>query len=124
MTGFSESLPTQLIHIHGCLRAIPTDICSYPNIQVLNLESNKISDINKITCLKSLEIFNFKANQLKHLSDTTFVNMTNLREVNLANNPIYTMDPHAFALEAGNILKYDLSGNKLQTIDVTNLVME
>lgn len=123
-SDFNTSAPANLVHRHGTLRVLPSNICDFQNLKLLDLTSNQLTHINTISCLRNLEILKLEYNKLVYLSNETFQNMSNLRSVSLANNQIKEMDPHAFNGDSINIFNFDLSGNNLTKIDVTNLVMD
>jgi predicted membrane protein len=52
-----------------------------------------------------------------------FQQMPNLRKIYLSQNCIHYIEPRTFLIEPGSLMRVDVSKNKLETTDVTNVIL-
>ncbi|OWF43359.1 Slit-like 3 protein [Mizuhopecten yessoensis] len=116
---------TRLSHVHGRLRKLPTNICSFPLTVELVLDNNEIENLDGINCLSNLDTLYLTHNNLEIIRNSTFQNLKGLRNLYLGKNKIARIEPNSFNLSGGQyILNIDISSNQLESIDVTNFFLK
>ncbi|XP_060079512.1 uncharacterized protein LOC132558913 [Ylistrum balloti] len=116
---------TRLSHVNGRLRKLPANICTFPSTVELELDNNEIENLDGIGCLVNLDSLYLNDNNLEIIRNTTFRNLTSLRNLYLSNNKIVSIDPNSFSLCCGQyILNVDISRNQIESIDVTNYALK
>ncbi|KAK3584021.1 hypothetical protein CHS0354_025098, partial [Potamilus streckersoni] len=118
-----ENDSLQLIHEYGVMAYFPANICKYTTIVKIDLSENKIRYISNISCLINLEILNLKGNELRSLSNTTFMHLKQLISLDLSENKIMEIEPYAVVGPNLNISYMNASNNNLPSVDITNIVM-
>ncbi|OWF54035.1 Slit-like 1 protein [Mizuhopecten yessoensis] len=120
----SQSTLYSVDHVYGRLRYFPGNICSFQHLVLVDFSFNHIEEIANISCLVHLDTLKLKGNKLKYISNTTFINLRNLREVDLSHNLIQKMDPNIFNIAGVQTYHVDVSQNILKTLDITNVFPE
>ncbi|XP_053376335.1 uncharacterized protein LOC123531284 [Mercenaria mercenaria] len=92
------------------------------HIVKLNFENNKIRKLPDLNCLVRLDEINLRNNQLTHISNTSFTNLTRLRYIYLSGNLIKEMDPNILTSKyLMNLFYADFSNNEMTELDVSNM---
>ncbi|CAG5122435.1 unnamed protein product [Candidula unifasciata] len=78
------------------LSSVPTSVADLPHLASLYLSHNQITSIEPDSLPPSLTRLDLTYNKIKVITNTSFVNMTNLSYLQLSSNPISTIDPSAF----------------------------
>ncbi|XP_069136858.1 toll-like receptor 8 [Argopecten irradians] len=113
-----------VIYASGRLRHFPLNICDYQYLGHIDFSENHIENIANISCLEYLDSLILKGNKLMYISNTTFINLRNLRILDLSHNLIKGMDPNVFNMAKTQIYHTDFSENLFQSMDVTNVLEE
>ena len=113
-----------VLHSRGQLRHFPSNLCDFPKLTTVDFSYNSISVIPNISCLHLLDSLNLENNKITHLSNTSFVNLNNLRNVNLKFNCISKPDINLFSDASVGIFDFDISHNNMKKFDITNMFIE
>lgn len=91
------------------------DRINYPSLRYLNLEKNRIKNVNGIfNRLQNLQVLNIGENEVEEIGDDTFEEMTNLLQIIMNNNKIKKLKPGIFTNQF--LTKVNMSGNMLENI--------
>ena len=113
-----------VFHRDGNLRSFPLNLCDFPRLTHIDFVNNQIARIADVRCLLLLDSLILDENVITHLSNQTFIGMTNLRVVSLIHNRISTPDIKLFSAVSVGIFKFDISQNDLRKYDLTNIFVE
>lgn len=136
-------------HSHGEMSQIPINICNpdqssqktldklspsereianisplLPRIVKIDLSYNKLSDIGDLNCLTALDTLDLSSNRITYLSNTSFSSLSHLRVLLLNQNRIKMMDTFVLGPETMHLSQVDLSGNQLESLDISNFITE
>ncbi|OWF51595.1 uncharacterized protein LOC110448963 [Mizuhopecten yessoensis] len=114
----------QAIYTGQRLRSLPRNICDFKNLVKIDFTDNLIETIDEIHCLKQLDTLILAGNKIKRISNMTFMEMPDLRVLDLSNNSMKNLDANAFTGNMTNIFYVDFSNNVFETIDITNVMRE
>ena len=88
---------------------------SFPNLKYLNLERNRLSDIDgAFNLLSSLQVLILRDNGIDRVADATFMGMDNLISIDLSKNVIMGVESGVFKNEYLN--EINMSGNLLKEL--------
>lgn len=113
-----------LDHQNGFLSQIPENICSYQSLVKIDFSGNKLTKLENINCLSNLDTLILRQNQIKTIHNDTFLRMTHLRVLDLAENEIKHIEPKAISDSSIGMYLVDFSKNLLTQIDITNMVIK
>ena len=113
----------KVVHQNGFLSEFPYNTCNFSNIVEIDFAGNCIETISKIHCLLYLDELHLERNKIKSLQNTTFSRLPNLRKIYLNQNCIHYIEPRTFLIEPGSLMHVDVSKNKLESTDVTNVIL-
>ena len=85
---------------YNLLQEIPKAI-SLSCLKKLYLSHNKIQDIRKLSNFTGLQTLSLRGNNITHLNDGVFTNLTNLMELDLAENNIHYFQPDSLEILKG-----------------------
>ncbi|KAK3607872.1 hypothetical protein CHS0354_038302 [Potamilus streckersoni] len=108
-----------LKHTDGYLTTFPTNLNEYIDIVIIDLSRNRIKEIAKISFLDALSVLVLDGNLLTYISNNTFIGLTRLRQVSLAQNLITHIEPNSFFTSELSIFQMNISQNQLTDIDAT-----
>lgn len=111
-------------HRNGFLNKIPENICSYRNLVKIDFSGNKLTKLENINCLSNLDTLILRENRIQKIHNDTFLRMTHLRVLDLAQNEIKHIEPNAISDSTIGLYLADFSQNQLKQIDITNMVIE
>ncbi|XP_051172987.1 leucine-rich repeat-containing protein 15-like [Leptopilina boulardi] len=94
------------------LNEIPRAI-SLSCLRIMHLNYNRIQNTSQLSNLTGLEILSLRGNNITHLGECVFGNMTNLRELDLAENNIKYFMPNAMV----NLKFFNLNFNYIDNIE-------
>ncbi|OWF39019.1 Slit-like 3 protein [Mizuhopecten yessoensis] len=124
VTDRTPSSFDSVVHISGRLEYFPENVCDFPHLVTVDFSENRIHHISNISCLSQIDSLKLKGNKLKFILNTTFINLNNLRVLDVSHNLIRGMDPNVFNLANIHIYKMDFSENIFDTFDITNIIPE
>ena len=125
LTSLSDGTKLEVVHRNGRLRSFPNNFCSFERIVHIDFQTNKIEKIPNLSCIPFLEVLDLKHNALVEVRNTTFINNTLLRKIDLSFNGIRVLDPNAFRRFDGSTpLSINLAGSHIKDFDVTNMLFE
>lgn len=113
-----------LDHQNGFLSQIPENICSYQSLVKIDFSGNKLTKLENINCLSNLDTLILRGNRIQTIHNDTFLRMTHLRVLDLAQNEIKHIEPNAISDSTIGLYLADFSQNQLMQIDITNMVIE
>ena len=119
-----EAIFQGVFHRRGYMKSLPLNICEFPKLTHIDFSYNRLQSLTYIGCLSKLDSLVLHENRIAHLSNETFVGMTNLRIVTLANNRITSTDVNLFSHESVGLFKFDISNNSLKSLDISNFFVE
>lgn len=97
------------------VKTVPRNLLSLlPNLKILNLWQNKISEIENDAFSSSLKSLDLSFNQLKRIKKETLSSATHLRDINLIHNLIEEIEDGAFNLT--DLESIQLNLNRLKTL--------
>lgn len=111
-------------HRNGFLNKIPENICSYRNFVTIDFSGNKLTKLENINCISNLDTLILRENRIKTIHNGTFLRMTHLRVLDLAQNEIKHTEPKAISDSTIGLYLADFSKNQLTQIDITNIVIK
>ncbi|KAK3091156.1 hypothetical protein FSP39_017570 [Pinctada imbricata] len=110
-------------HRGAFLTELPENMCDFSsNFVVIDVAYNSISQIYNIECLWRLDTLDLSYNKLTILANETFLNMSNLRILDVSHNNIKSMEPGFFHGTSRSIYKVNLSFNHFNKMDVSNVI--
>ncbi|XP_076071627.1 protein toll-like [Mytilus galloprovincialis] len=128
---FFEGIDTSAVNLYfkvvyqqGDLKEIPDILCKSKKIVEINFSANQIENIANIDCLHILDTLNLSFNRVSSLKNTTFRVLKYLRVLNLSYNKIQYIEPNTFNYRPGSLMKINLNRNLMESIDVTNLLID
>jgi hypothetical protein len=113
----------KVVHQNAFLSEFPYNTCNFSKIVDIDFAGNCIETISKIQCLVYLDELNLERNKIRSLQNTTFSRLPNLRKIYLSQNCIHYIEPKTFLIEPGSLMRVDVSKNKLESTDVTNVIL-
>ncbi|XP_060573729.1 protein toll-like [Ruditapes philippinarum] len=96
----------------------------WPRIVNINLSYNKLRKISDLNCLTALDTLDLSSNWIEHVSNSSFTSLTHLRVLKLQYNRIKSMDTFIIAGETMHLTDIDISQNELRNLDITNFISE
>ena len=103
------------------MESVPMIICRMQMLEVLDLNSNSITDLPKgcFTELKRLTKLHLKDNKISTLKRGTFEGLQQLEELTLYGNGLVSIDPEIFANRSDliSLNNLNLSRNKITSVD-------
>lgn len=128
-----SSLQTNVLQLHisssipnakGPLISLPSNICSYPNIAILDLSYNNINGLvntSQLACLASTLIqVDFSYNSINEIDDNLFKSNQNLQTINFSHNNLTLMpliDGETFVTFPSSIISMNFSYNQITSVD-------
>ena len=113
-----------LNNIQGPLITLPTNICSYPNLAILDLSYNNINGLlntSALACLSStLTQVDFSFNSINDLDINLFKSNRQLQTINLSHNNLTQMpiiDGATFVNFPSSITLMNFSYNQIMNVD-------
>ncbi len=116
----SSSIP----NTKGPLISLPINICSYPNIAILDLSSNNISGLlntSQLACLSSTLVnVDFSYNSINSIDENLFNSNQKIQSINFSHNNLTIMpliDGNTFVNFPSSIISMNFSYNQIISID-------
>ena len=103
------------IYATNCLiETVPSNICEYPNLTVINFSRNKITNLlsSSFDCLSNLNDIFLDNNNITTLTEV-FNSLKNIQSIHLANNKILEISQNAF-IGLSSLNSLELSNNQLK----------
>ncbi|KAL4228126.1 hypothetical protein ACF0H5_013561 [Mactra antiquata] len=139
---FNQSEVYRIQHSYSDLKEIPSNVCDWDKesntnffsdiyqimrefweyVVELDFTGNKIRRIPDINCLKRLDKLDLSYNNIIHVSNSSFYNLSRLRNINLERNQIKHLDINVFSAPQLNMFHVDVSNNIMETLDVSNML--
>jgi Leucine-rich repeat (LRR) protein len=118
-------ISSSIINTKGPLIVFPTNICSYPNVQILDLSSNNISGLlntSQLACLGSnLLQIDLSSNSINDIDKNLFQSNGNLQTIDLSSNNLTSMpsiDGSYFVTFPSSISSMNFSFNQITNVDL------
>jgi len=118
-------ISSSIINTKGPLIVFPTNICSYPNVQILDLSSNNISGLlntSQLACLGSnLLQIDLSSNSINDIDKNLFQSNGQLQTIDLTSNNLITMpsiDGEYFVTFPSSISSMNFSFNQITNVDL------
>ncbi|KAL3871130.1 hypothetical protein ACJMK2_039147 [Sinanodonta woodiana] len=115
---------SRIRHINGVMTLFPTNLKDFINLKYADFTRNRISEISNISFLLDISELILNFNFITHISNQTFLGLSNLRTVQMSNNRIKDIDPNTLLRAELNIFNFDVSNNFITELDVTILFPE
>lgn len=90
----------------------------------LDLSQNEISIFENISCLMNLDTLLLARNEISHVKNETFSGLSLLRVLDLSDNVIKVLEPNTLSDTSLFLHNVNFRKNQMQTIDITNVVIE
>jgi hypothetical protein len=125
-TGVTHlQLSSSITNIRGPLIAFPTNICAYPNVQILDLSSNNISGSLNTTQLAGLGLnllqIDLSSNSINSIDNNLFQSNGQIQTIDLSSNSLTAMpliDGNYFVNFPSSIVFMDFSFNQITSVDL------
>ncbi|XP_052089271.1 toll-like receptor 8 [Mytilus californianus] len=113
-----------LYHSQGYLSQIPINICDFPNIVRIDLQSNQLTEVGNLSCLSMLDTLDLSYNKIHFIGNYTFLSLTNLRELRVTHNGLKVLAPATITASSLQIFRADFSHNEMKSIEFSNMISE
>jgi hypothetical protein len=117
-------ISSSIINRKGPLITLPTNICSYPNLAIIDLSSNNISGLlntSELACLGSnLISIDLSYNSINDINKNLFKSNQKIQSINLSNNNLTVMpliDGATFVNFPSSIILMNFSFNQIISVD-------
>lgn len=127
MLPFTQKLQFyHILHRSGYLQEFPANICLFPEIVVIDLSLNSITNIQNIDekCLPILNELYLSYNKISLILTSTFSNLKFLTKLDLSNNEIVRIESGTFGDLGGALFTILLRKNFLEEIDIIDVLRE
>lgn len=114
---------SMLRHTGSWLAEIPGNICDIFDLVKIDLRKNRINVLKQLACLKVLDTLILSHNLISYISNDTFLDMPELRVLDLSNNLIEYLEPNSLTGPSIGIMHMNFDNNILKTVDATNIVL-
>ena len=118
-------LSSSVVNTKGPLILFPSNICSYPNVQILDLSFNNINGLfntTELACLASrLLQIDLSSNAINEVEKNFFQANTRLQKINLSSNNLTTMpliDGDYFVAFPASVNSMNFSSNQITRVDL------
>ena len=91
------------------------------NIVIIDFSASSIETLVDLNCLERLHTLNLDQNRLIYVSNSSFNQLKQLREVSFVHNLIKTIDPALTSSDDLALLRIDFSYNDMIEIDISNM---